>query len=88
MRLPALCDNCGAIFPSGFEVGNSEAIYFEGNREQCPVCGEFAHIPDGLFNFTNNVVEIVQAPDRTEEDLKVRGQSCVTSDSVVRVRRR
>jgi hypothetical protein len=72
MRLPAVCNNCGAIFPSRLiEVrGSAEAMYFEGNKEQCPVCGHMARLPDGLFNFANDAIEVLQAPDRTVEDLR------------------
>jgi hypothetical protein len=71
MKVPAFCDNCGAIFPSGIEVADGQqGVYFEGNRARCPVCGHWARTPDGLFNFTATAVEVLQAPDRTVEDLR------------------
>jgi hypothetical protein len=71
MRLPAVCGNCGTIFPSGYVVqGKVEAAYFEGNQGTCPVCGQMARIPDGLFNFADEAIEVLQAPDRTVEDLR------------------
>jgi len=69
--VPAICDNCGTVFPSGiFASDGATAIAFEGNRSRCPVCGEWARVPDGLFNFINDTIEVVQAPDQTVEDLQ------------------
>jgi hypothetical protein len=71
MRLPAVCNNCGAIFPSDYVVeGVSEAMYYEGNLEQCRKCGHMARIPVGLFNFANDAIDVLQAPDQTIVDLR------------------
>lgn len=69
--IPAVCGNCGTVFPSGIYVEDgATAVMFEGNRSSCPVCGEWARIPNGLFNFVNNTIEVVQGPDQTLEDLQ------------------
>jgi len=68
--VPAFCDSCGAIFESGFFVENSSNITFSNNLSgPCPVCGGMGHIPDGVFNFVGNTIEILSAPQRTVEEL-------------------
>jgi hypothetical protein len=68
--MPAVCDNCGIVFPSGIYASDgATAIALEGNSSQCPVCGHWARVPDGIFNFLNNTIEVVQAPDQTIDDL-------------------
>ena len=70
MDVPAFCDTCGTVFRSGIVVENSTNITFVGNRAgPCPVCGGMGHIPDGVFNFVGNTIEILAAPQRTVEEL-------------------
>lgn len=71
MRVPAICDQCGSIFPSTFEVDNAINISFSGcGSGPCPACGGMGHIPDGLYNFINNTIELVSGPRRTVSDLE------------------
>lgn len=73
MKIPAFCDNpdCKAIFPSVFEVNQSNSISFFGCKSgPCPNCGGVGHIPDGTFDFVNNAIKILSAPDRTVQELK------------------
>jgi hypothetical protein len=68
--IPAFCDTCGAVFHSGIVVENSTNVTFSGNRAgPCPACGGIGHIPDGVFNFIGNTIEILSAPERTVEEL-------------------
>lgn len=70
MHIPAFCDTCGAVFRSGIVVENSRNITFVGNRAgPCPVCGGMGHVPDGVFNFVGNTIEILSAPKRTVDEL-------------------
>ena len=70
MHLPAFCDTCGTVFRSGIVVNNAKNTTFVGNTSgPCPVCGGMGHIPDGVFNFVDNTIEILSAPDRTHEEL-------------------
>lgn len=70
MDVPAFCDTCGAIFRSGFFVDNATNITFAGNRAgPCPVCGGMGHIPDGVFDFVGNTIEVLSAPKRTVDEL-------------------
>lgn len=68
--LPAFCDSCGAIFDSQINVENSTNVAFEGNSSgPCPKCGGWGHVPDGVFNFISNTIEILSAPERTIAEL-------------------
>ena len=70
MDVPAFCDTCGAVFRSGIVVQNSTNITFVGNRAgPCPICGGMGHIPDGVFNFVGDTIEILSAPRRTVDEL-------------------
>jgi hypothetical protein len=66
VHVPAICDNCAAIFPSGSDAEDSENITFAGNPAgPCPVCGGAGHIPDGVFSFLAKVIENLSVPPRT-----------------------
>ena len=68
--VPAFCDTCGTVFNSGIFVENSTNISFSGNRSgPCPSCGGMGHVPDGVFNFIGNTIEILSAPERTIKEL-------------------
>ncbi|WBL15757.1 SEC-C metal-binding domain-containing protein [Sutcliffiella sp. NC1] len=63
--MPAFCDYCGTMFSSGIYVENTH-VSFSGNKVgPCPNCGKTGHVPDGVFNFVGNTIEILKAPDRT-----------------------
>jgi SEC-C motif len=67
--VPAFCDNCGTPFPSGFNFENSFHISLSGvTSSPCPKCGGIGHVPDGLFNFVGNTIEILSAPGRTHAE--------------------
>lgn len=71
MRVPAVCDNCGTIFPSSFEVSNSSNVSFSGcGAGPCPVCGGMGHIPDGVYNFIGNTIEFLSGPRRSIAELE------------------
>ncbi|OYY48731.1 MAG: hypothetical protein B7X95_09610 [Methylophilaceae bacterium 17-44-8] len=68
--VPAFCDTCGTVFNSGIFVENSANISFAGNISgPCPSCGGMGHVPDGVFNFIGNTIEILSAPERTIKEL-------------------
>ena len=70
VNIPAFCDTCGAAFPSGFAFENCSNVHLSGNKSgPCPRCGGMGSVPDGVFNFTENVIEILSAPSRTIEQL-------------------
>lgn len=71
MQVPAFCSTCGAVFGSGIELGDGvRNITMTGNRAMCPVCRSWGEIPDGVFNVTDGVLEILSAPSITRERLE------------------
>lgn len=71
MRVPAVCDNCGAIFASSIEATNSRNISFSNcTAGPCPACGRMGHIPDGVYNFIGNTIELLSGPGRTVSELE------------------
>jgi hypothetical protein len=71
VQFPAFCPHCGLIFESrafSFAPGVKN-ITFEGSRETCPRCHQWAEIPDGTFSFTEDTIEVMDAPDLTRERL-------------------
>lgn len=71
VNLPAFCDNkeCGAIFPSGFTFENAVNVTLSGNRSgPCPHCGGCGSVPDGVFNFVNDTIQILSAPQCTIDE--------------------
>jgi len=70
VNIPAFCDTCGAAFPSGFAFENCSNVHLSGNKSgPCPRCGGMGSVPDGVFNFAGNVIEILSAPNRSIEQL-------------------
>jgi hypothetical protein len=68
--VPAFCDNCGTAFNSGFFCDNSTDVTFSNILcGPCPRCGGKGHVPDGVFNFIGNTIEILSAPERTVSEL-------------------
>ena len=71
LDMPAICDTCGTMFPSGLVFENSTSITLSGNAAgPCPSCGGMGHILDGTFNFTNDTIELLQGPERTVSELE------------------
>lgn len=68
MFVPAICDACGNIFPSGIEVHNATNMSLSGARSRCPRCGEWGRIPDGVYDFVDNTVRIIAAPEQSRQD--------------------
>jgi hypothetical protein len=71
LRAPAICNNCGTIFPSRFEIINSYDVSFSNcTSGPCPNCGGIGHIPDGVYNFIGNTIELLSGPNRTVSELQ------------------
>ncbi|WP_411801361.1 SEC-C metal-binding domain-containing protein [Bacillus atrophaeus] len=68
-ELPAVCDNCNAIFRPGIVIDNSTATLMN-NKVKCPKCGSKASVSEGVFNFIENTIEILSAPERTIHELQ------------------
>jgi hypothetical protein len=69
-QVPAICDNCGAVFPSGMVVENARNIQMLGNTTwPCPSCGGMGRIPDGIYDAVGNTLRIVTSwsPEAREQ---------------------
>lgn len=67
--VPAFCDWCGLVFPSGFDLGGSRVTLI-GNSSQCPRCGSAARIPDGTFDFIDSSIRLIRGPYRSRMELE------------------
>jgi hypothetical protein len=71
VRVPAVCDRCGAFFPSPIEADNSTNITFSNVAVgPCPRCGGTGHVPDGTYNFVGRTIEFLSGPGRSRTDLE------------------
>lgn len=60
--LPAICQTCGTVFASQFQVDNSFGSTFAGCQSgPCPCCGQVGRIPDGTFNFIGDAAEVIES---------------------------
>ena len=50
MRAPAVCDTCGTIFPSPFNILAENVGLFNMGTGPCPECGGSGSIPDGIYS--------------------------------------
>jgi hypothetical protein len=51
-------------------VGNVRTLELSGNKSRCPVCDQWGEVPDGVFNVTDGVLEVLSAPALTRERLE------------------
>lgn len=71
VNLPAVCNKCGSIFPSGVAANGGVTITIMSSKSgPCPVCGGMGDIPDGTYRVIENIIEVLSAPDRTIYELK------------------
>lgn len=71
----AFCENpsCGAIFPAPSIIGGNgnATIQMTNNRYgPCPNCGGYGRIPDGLYQYANNVVKLLRGPQESQAALR------------------
>lgn len=69
-QAPAICDNCGTVFPSGFALGPGVSASMTGNTAgPCPNCQGSGTVPDGLYEFVGDTLNIITdlPPDRLRQ---------------------
>jgi hypothetical protein len=64
----AICEACGAVFPSGFNIEGGSATMVGNKAGPCPRCGEMGLIPDGIYEFAGETLRIISAWDRDRLD--------------------
>lgn len=71
-RVPAFCDNCGTVFPSGFSVKGGGTLVSVGSKSgPCPVCGGMGSVPDGVFKAAGDVIRLLAGPKKTIDQLQM-----------------
>jgi len=69
--LPALCENCGAVFvPKAIEIRDRMQVSISNVGVNCPHCGGNARIPDGLYQAMGEAIRIVATSARSAESLR------------------
>lgn len=69
-QVPAFCSNCGLVFPSRvLSISNSRNITIGDSKEPCINCGSVARVPDGVYNFIGETIELLSGPERTVQEL-------------------
>jgi hypothetical protein len=69
MRAPAVCDTCGTIFPSAFNIAAENVGIYGCSSGPCPRCGGYGRIPDGLYSFIDNAILLLSDRTRTKSEL-------------------
>lgn len=67
--IPAVCKNCGNIFPSGMAVENVRNIRISDFRSQCPNCNAMGVVPDGIYNVVNDTIDYIANHNYSTEEL-------------------
>ncbi len=72
-NVPVVCDTCGTLFLMPNIIGGSGTMNVEfvgSSAGPCPICGGSGHIPDGVYRFVGDTIELLQAPERTVSELQ------------------
>jgi hypothetical protein len=71
VQAPAICDDCGSVFPSGYVFGGTGTAHVTGNKSgPCPDCGGVGSVPDGIYHFRDETLHIVSTwPEERRKDL-------------------
>jgi hypothetical protein len=92
-QLPALCDRCGTIFPSGYELRGVRA-YMVGNKSgPCPNCGGMGSVPDAFYEVFDETIRVTTdwtagQRDELETDLTEAQERDDRDTAIAAIRRR
>jgi len=72
ISIPAICHQCGGLFPSGIAVADSASVQVERvSWGPCPACGGNGSVPDGVYaSVLPQVLRLLTAPGVTVQHLK------------------
>jgi hypothetical protein len=71
VQVPAICDRCGTLFPSGFSLGPGAGATMVGNTAgPCPNCGGMGRIPDGTYQAAVSTTEFIRNAARNRSELQ------------------
>ncbi|MFA6921469.1 MAG: hypothetical protein WC216_06465 [Gallionella sp.] len=69
--VPAICSDCGAIFGAGLSSAIIKNTQFGGTKVgPCPECGGTGIIPDGIYSFVGDVVEVIATSVQGAKDIR------------------
>ncbi len=89
LNIPAVCNDCKNFFPSEDISENSTNVIFDNKTVgPCPRCGGTGHVPDGVYNFYDKVIELVSGPDSTVADLQRLAEKFKQTSTPIEVRLR
>ena len=87
LNIPAVCNQCKNFFPGDTVSENSTNVIFENKTVgPCPRCGGTGTVPDGVYNFYDNVIELVSGPESTVADLKRLAEKLKQTGTPIEVR--
>lgn len=87
LNVPAVCEKCNNFFPSDAAFENATNVTFDNKTvEFCPRCGGIGHVPDGVYNFFDNVIELVSGPDTTVAELQRLAEKLKKTGTPIEVR--
>ncbi len=72
-NVPVVCDTCKSLFVMPNIIGGPgtvEVTFSGSGAGPCPNCGGMGHIPDGVYRFVGDTIELLQAPQRTVSELQ------------------
>jgi hypothetical protein len=59
-RIPAVCDDCGTIFDSGFALGPGTSVSMVNNKSgPCPSCGGIGTIQNGVYEAVESALQLI-----------------------------
>lgn len=68
--LPAICDRCNAVFPSGFAGSGGGTMSLQGCKSgPCPECGAMGTVPDGTYSLHETLINFLSGPQSSYEKL-------------------
>lgn len=72
MKVPAIRNECGTLFASPIELNpGAPTMSFVGcGAGPCPSCAGDGSIPDGIYNFIGNTIQILSDSSRTRAQLQ------------------
>lgn len=70
-KIPAFCEDCGAIFASNYGIENAEGVMFvDSMGGSCPICGGTGMVPDGVYSAIDGTLEALATSQRSAKQLK------------------
>ncbi len=65
-KIPAICKNCGLMFPSDFDA--LPGMRVQDCASDCPRCRKMAPVLNGYVAMINGIVTFITAPENTREE--------------------